>query len=293
VEGTYFGEASACCMVGCAKTKKVSSKKPQLVDLAAEVRFEAPASVTDGALPVELMPIIKLHKPGRVVTLNNVKRWHYIVLAGLILVIVYVYLHRQELGLVGPHSFTTGDVPSADLAASDARPPIIKWQAVDRSGDGFTVEMPSDVKEIQIPAYNERGGAEQVDMIFSNPSAEIQYSLAWADNPPVVRVNGQVSNRVLDMARDDALARTQTNLISESRTNTGGFPSRDFVGRNVGGGIMNVRLICAGKRLYMLSATFPSVNARRDQDVTRFLNSFKMVGPVDLPEDTPSKRNQM
>ena len=207
--------------------------------------------------------------------------------------IVYVYLHRQELGLVGPHTFTTGDVPSADLAASSSRPPIIKWQPVDRSGDGFTVEMPSDVKEIQIPAYNERGGAEQVDMIFSNPSAETQYSLAWADNPPVARVSGKVSNRVLDMARDDALARTQTNLISESRTNTGGFPSRDFVGRNMGGGIMNARLIFAGNRLYMLIATFPSVNARRDQDVTRFINSFKMVGPVNLPEDTTSKRNQM
>ena len=206
------------------------------------------------------------------------KRWHYIVLAGLgLLGIVYVYLHRQELGITGPQGFFSGDSPSADQAVASFRPPIVKWQSVDRGSDGFKVEMPADAKQIQIPAYNERGGAEQVDLVYSNPSADISYSVAWADNPPVARVNGQVSDRVLDMARDDALARTQTNLLSESRTSHQGFPARDFVGRNVGGGIMDIRLIYTGQRLYMLIATFPSANARREQDVVRFYNSFKVL----------------
>ncbi len=149
--------------------------------------------------------------------------------------------------------------------------------------------MPADIKQIQIPAYNEHGGAEQVDLIYSNPSADISYSVAWADNPPVVRVNGQVSDRVLDMARDDALARTQTNLISESRINHEGFPARDFVGRNVGGGIMDIRLIYTGQRLYMLIAAFPSANARREQDVVRFYNSFKMLASSSsIPQTIPT-----
>jgi hypothetical protein len=217
-----------------------------------------------------------------------VKRWYYIALAGLILVLVNVYLHRQELGLTGPHSFLSNDAPSADLAAPPSRPPLMKWQTVDRSSDGYRVEMPSDVKQIQIPAYNEHGGAEQVDLIYATPNAEITYSVAWADNPPVARTNGQVSDRVLDMARDDALARTQTNLISESRSSPGGYPTRDFAARNVGGGIMDVRLMYTGKRLYMLIVAFPSANARREQDVARFFNSFKLVASGSIPETMPA-----
>jgi hypothetical protein len=218
-----------------------------------------------------------------------VKRWHYIVLAGAILALVYVYLHRQELGLTGPQGILTNETPSADQAATSvSRPPIVKWQPVDRASDGFKLEMPADIKQIQIPAYNERGGAEQVDLIYSNPSADISYSVAWADNPPVARVNGQVSDRVLDMARDDALARTQTNLVSESRSSPGGFPARDFVGRNVGGGIMDIRLIYTGQRLYMLIAAFPSASARREQDVVRFYNSFKVVASSRIPEAMPA-----
>jgi hypothetical protein len=218
-----------------------------------------------------------------------VKRWHYIVLAGLILALVYVYLHRQELGITGPQGVFSGDTPSAEQAVASFRPPIVKWQPVDRSSDGFKVEMPADIKQIQIPAYNERGGAEQVDLIYSNPSADISYSVAWADNPPVARVNGQVSDRVLDMARDDALARTQTNLVSESKSSPGGFPARDIVGRNVGGGIMDIRLIYTGQRLYMLIASFPSSNARREQDVVRFYNSFKVLSSSSsIPEAMPA-----
>lgn len=235
-----------------------------------------------------LKPTIQLHNSCRVVTLNNVKRWYYIVLAGLLVVIVYVYLHRQELGLTGPHGLLSSDAPSAELASSPSRPPLMKWQTVDRSGDGFRVEMPGDIREIQIPAYNERGGAEQVDLIYATPSAEITYSAAWADNPPVARANGQASDRVLDMARDDSLARTQTNLISESKSSPGGYPTRDFAARNAGGGIMDVRLMYTGHRLYMLIAAFPSTNARRDQDVTRFFNSFKLVASSRVPETMPS-----
>jgi hypothetical protein len=159
---------------------------------------------------------------------------------------------------------------------------------VDRTPDGFKVDMPSDVKEIQIPAYNEIGGTDQVNMIFSYPNSETSFSVAWADDPPVVRVNNRVPDRILDMARDDALTRTQTTLVSESRITPGGFPARDFAARNVDGGVINSRLISAGSRLYMLIAAFPSANARRDQDVTRFFNSFTTTASASIPETMPA-----
>jgi hypothetical protein len=215
---------------------------------------------------------------GGVGTLEVVKRWYYIVLIGLgILGTVYVYLHRQELGLAFPRSAGGGDAASSGVIGSFSHSTRAAWQSVDRLSDGFTVEMPAEIKEIQIPAYNQSGGSDQVNMIFSNPDAETTYSVAWADDPPVARTNGAAPEWVLDMARDEALARTQTTLLTETRTTSGGFPARDIVARNSGGGVMDSRLILAGKRLYMLTAAFPSMSALRQQDVTRFFNSFKVV----------------
>jgi hypothetical protein len=148
---------------------------------------------------------------------------------------------------------------------------------LDRTPDGFKVDMPTDVKEIQIPAYNERGGADQVSMIFANPDAETTYSVVWADDPPVARVNGMAPDQTLDAARDGALARTQTTLVSESKNGQQGRAEREFSARNVGGGVLNSRLIFAGTRLYMLIAAFPAASARRDEDVTRFFNSFVLT----------------
>lgn len=204
------------------------------------------------------------------------KRWHYVVLLGVgALGIVYVYLHRQELGLAGSPKSPSGETANSGLANSFSRPAQITWATVSRPKDGFSVEMPSDVKEIQIPAYNESGGTDQVNMLFSNYDAETTFSLSWADDPPVVRANGRSPERVLNMARDEALARTQTALVRETKDTRGGYAARDILARNAGGGVFDTRLIYSGERLYMLTAAFPSMNARREQDVIRFFNSFK------------------
>jgi hypothetical protein len=204
---------------------------------------------------------------------------HYIVLAGIAaLGIGYVYMHRQELGLTGQHPIGADDSrDSNEPTDPTSHPANIVWQKVDRSADGFRVEMPIDVKQIQIPAYNENGGTDQVDMIFSSPDAETTFAVAWADNPPVARVNNHAPDRTLEMAQDGAVARTQTTLSNEAGSNTQGFPGKEFAARNIGGGVMNSRLIYAGSRLYMLNAVFPSVGARRDRDVTRFFNSFTIT----------------
>ncbi len=208
------------------------------------------------------------------------KRWFYIVLLGFaVLGAVYVYLHRQELGLAGLMGIGAGQETNAEQTAPAPSPAHIVWQKVDRLQDGFKVEMPSDVKEIQIPAYNEQGGSDQVGMIFSYPDPETTYSVTWADDPPVARANNHVPERTLDMARNDALTRTQTTLVNESQRNVQGFPARDFAARNTGGGVLNARLVYVGSRLYMLIAAFPSEGARRGEDVTHFFDSF-IVSPA-------------
>lgn len=241
-------------------------------------------------LPVYKRLTKKLHKVLEIVTLYSVKRNRYIILAGVFIVgAVLVYLYRQELGLVGPRGSGTAPNGLSDLAssASSDRPARINWQEIKRPKDGFKLEMPSDVKEMQVPAYNESGGSETINMIFSNPDGATTFAMAWADSPPVERVNNRSPDRTLDMARDGELTRTQTSLVHESRITPGGNPARDVVARNSNGGIIDSRLLLAGNRLYMLIATFPSMNARREQDVTRFFNSFTATKGAGTPESLP------
>jgi hypothetical protein len=135
-------------------------------------------------------------------------KWLFSVALSIILIVglIYVYLHRQELGLrfSNPAPVENTSV-SAPTQATETGPAPIVWEKIDRSSDGFKVEMPTGVQQTQVPAYDESGGEEPVQMIFSNPSADTTFSVAWADNPPVVRVNRRSAERMLEMARDEAL----------------------------------------------------------------------------------------
>ena len=205
-------------------------------------------------------------------TLESVKSFIYSVLAIVAIGVIgyFVWQHRAWFGLTGG-----GSVPTEETN-TDLEPAHLAWHAVDRVQDGFTIDMPSDTSEIQIPAYNLKGGAEEMDMLVATPNAETTYAVAWDDDPPVERASGAVVERTLDNARDGALARTQTTLIGESKSNFLGYPGREFSGRNASGGLFNARLILAGSKLYMMVAAFPAPSARRDQDVNHFFDSFKL-----------------
>lgn len=206
-------------------------------------------------------------------------RWGYV---GLLIILVslgyMLYRHRQELGFASP-----APAASQTVVANEPEPapqPVkIEWQSVDRTMEGFKIEMPANAHLIKIPAYNEHGGSEQVDMLYAYPDPQICYSISWEQNPPVERINNRVPDRTLDMALVDALERSQTTLVSKSEISQQGFPGREFTAHNIGGGVFNSRLVLARHRLYMLTAAYPSADARRDEDVTHFFNSFSVVVP--------------
>jgi hypothetical protein len=189
-------------------------------------------------------------------------------------------VYRYRVGLGHDNRGISQQSANSDQTNSGpatAHPAHIVWQPLDRSQDGFKVEMPEGVRETQIPAYDERGDIDRVEMIYAYPDSETIFAVTWADNPPVEQAGRDDADRTLDLARDGALTRTQATLTGESRDPRGGFPACDFSGRNQGGGILNARLILAGRRLYMLIAAFPAASARRDEDVRRFLDSFSLV----------------
>jgi hypothetical protein len=214
------------------------------------------------------------------------KRWQVIALVvAVVAVAAYVYYYRG-FRPGGSHTSPTGG--NAGENGGSGHPVQINWQMISRPDDGFKVDLPADPKEVQVQAYNEMGSTEPVKMLFSSPDSDTTYAVTWEDNPPVARVNDRVPDRTLDQARDGMLARTQTTLVSENRLSANGFPGRDIVARNGGGGLLEARLIFMNDRLYTLMALYPSMDARHEQDVVRFYNSFSAlrVGPS-LPEATP------
>ena len=211
------------------------------------------------------------------------KRWHILVIGAAILGgAVYFYLNGG-LGFKGKVEAIDGLGSSSGLGGSPSRPARMSWQASSRPDAGFSVEMPAEPKDLKVPAYNEAGSTEPVNMIFANPDGETTFAVSWEDNPPVARVNNRIPEKTLDAARDGMLSRTQTVLDSETKVTAGGYPGRDVSAHNAGGGVLNVRLIYTGERLYTLMALFPGAGARREQDVIRFYNSFS---PSRVPGET-------
>lgn len=214
--------------------------------------------------------------------LVSVKRVLLIVVV-LVVVVGAVFFFWQRLsGGSGPTPATKPPENASSAAAGPTRPAPIVWQSVDHSTEGFKIDMPPDVKQTRVPAYNEQGGQENVDMILANADPNTTYSISWQAYPPVERVNKNAPDATLDMALKDALDRSQTALVSQSEISQQGFPGRQFSARNSNGGVMDSRLVLARGRLYMLTAAFPSADARRDDDVARFFNSFSVV-PTSKP----------
>jgi hypothetical protein len=212
------------------------------------------------------------------------KRWQIIALcAAVVAVAAYFYFYRGGFGFGGSHS---GAPVQGDVAG--AQPAKIQWQVISRPDEGFRLDMPADPKDVQVPAYNEMGGTEPVKMLFSSPDGDTTFAVTWQDNPPVARVNNRVPESTLDQARDGMLARTQTRLVSESKLTSLPYPGRDITAKNSGGGFLDARLLYVNDRLYTLMALFPAQNARQEQDVVRFFNSFTPLRVSStLPEASP------
>jgi hypothetical protein len=216
-----------------------------------------------------------------------VKRWHYFVLALVVVVGALAYTHRASLGSL---SRLWGGGTASDSDSN--RPSHERWRTVDRPGDGFKVALPGDAKDLQVPAYNEIGGSEPAHMLIANPNGDSTFAITWLDNPPVMRIRDHVPERVLNAAREGMLTRTQTTIVSQSLSTQRGNPSMDVLARNVQGGVLNARLICAGNRLYLLMALFNSADAAQDQDVSRFFDSFSPSESTAIPETLPSSKKK-
>ena len=197
---------------------------------------------------------------------------------------LYLWNHRENFGFL--HRWLPSR-PSEDIVRPDSSAQIT-WRAVDDPNLGFKVEMPGTPDRVVVQANSETGATEPVSMIVVKPEDSHTYAIAWQEKPPVARINDLAPDKTLDQARDGALSRTESTLISEVRSTPQGFPGRDIVAHNVSGGMLDTRLIYAAPRLYMLIATSPSASARHEEDVIHFFNSFAIASNSQIPETIPA-----
>jgi hypothetical protein len=214
----------------------------------------------------------------------------YLVVVGILMVIgvILAVRYRSDIAFLREWLPTRTTETALDSGAGKD----VEWRPVDETSQGFKLEMPGDPQQIVVQAENEAGSTEPISMIQVKPDPNRTFAVAWAEKPPVARMNDLVPEKTLDEARDGALARTATTKISEIRSNPQGFPGRDIEARNVAGGILDARLIYAGTRLYMLIATSPSAAGRHEEDVTRFFNSFTIASNTQIPETLPPATSQ-
>ncbi|WP_263359970.1 hypothetical protein [Acidicapsa ligni] len=197
---------------------------------------------------------------------------------------IYTWNHRTEFSLL--RAWLPSHSAEGVLNASQGN--ALDWREVDESNSGFKLEMPGEPRRVTVQATSETGMNEPVNMLLVKPDSDSSFAIAWADKPPVARVNDLIPDKTLDQARDGEMARTDTSLVSENRNAPQGFPGRDIVTHNAGGGVLDTRFVYAGSRLYMLIAASPSSAARREEAVIRFFNSFTVAGNTQIPETLPA-----
>lgn len=226
-----------------------------------------------------------LLSPGKHGNLERMKRAYLYVVAFLAVIgTFYLWNHREDFSSL--RSWLPGR-SSDDLLQGDGSGQL-PWQPVADSTLGFKVEMPGVPSRVAVPANSEMGSTEPVSMLIVRPESNRSYAVAWAEKPPIARINNLIPDRTLDQARDGALSRTESTLISEVRSNPQGFPGRDIVAHNRNGGMLDTRFIYAAPRLYMLVATSPSASARHEEDIMHFFNSFAIANNSQIPQTLPA-----
>jgi hypothetical protein len=197
----------------------------------------------------------------------------YILIVVLAAAGYYIHEHWEQWQR---NSFTI--VSSTQTAnRSNGGKAVLKWQVANESSHGFQVEVPSRPVETTVQATNEHGAQEPVKMMITHPDTNSAFAVAWEDNPPVARVNGDQVDAIFDAAKTQAISATYTSQLSDRRDTDQGYPARQFVAKNASGGYLDARFIWAAPRLYMLIATYPTGEDRSEADITHFFQSFKIV----------------
>lgn len=119
------------------------------------------------------------------------------------------------------------------------------------------------------------GGTTVTHQIVASPLNTTSYSCVYFEDP---RLTSQPPEAVLDSARDGGISKVQGNLVSEKRLEIDGYPARDVEARVRGNSLLEMRLIAAQSRLFVLMVVDTSRQTPDSKNVQRFFDSLKFSG---------------
>jgi hypothetical protein len=155
------------------------------------------------------------------------------------------------------------------------------------SADGFSVDFPG-TPTLHTEEINTPTGKYMLHRYSLSTLAE--YGVIYADYPDKIE-GDEEKNRVLNNGAQAAAENVHSELLSLKEITVDGNPGRLLSERMRDGASMYAKMVLVGSRLYQVAATLPRpgvVNSESmqvyEEAATRFLNSFKLSGPVTLGE---------
>ena len=144
-----------------------------------------------------------------------------------------------------------------------------------RCEDGrFTVLMPGKPKQEKNTIDTALG---KIDLImYMAGSRKISCIAGFCDYPQKY-IDSTDPQKMLDGARDGAVANVKGRLVSETKVSFNSKPARQFVIEVPNRGFITARIILVGPRMYQLMLIAPT-NQGHEEDISRFFNSFTVDG---------------
>jgi hypothetical protein len=161
--------------------------------------------------------------------------------------------------------------PSSGTPPPKAAPPQGTWLAFESAAGKFKAEFPKAPTTESAPLAVQGMNLEMTT--YSVEDSGIYYAVATVDYPSNLT---PVPAKVLDGARDGAVANIQGKLAKETQIEVDGSPGRRITIEAAAGGIEMVVdsvLVLVGHRLYQAIVVRPKPPTA-DENVTRFLGSL-------------------
>lgn len=149
------------------------------------------------------------------------------------------------------------------------------WQAVKTEGLGFKIEMPGDPKvEEETVDLGDGQSAKMRTIQILSPQAI--YDVTIADYPAGM-AQSIGTDKVLDNARDGALANAPGPLKGESKVVFAGHPARELLVDMTMGMTLRSYIFLVQDRLYNIGAITKD-GSERSADIEKYFASFALEG---------------
>lgn len=148
-----------------------------------------------------------------------------------------------------------------------------RWETYSAPDGSFSIQLPGKltVEPTKIPI--ESGGTMMATMISAAPTDHTTYMVTCIDNPNI----GQKSpDQALSSTRDGALRNIQGTALTEKKINVQGFSGLDVQSRARGNSLVDMRLVVAGNRLFMIMAVATVEEDREPKTILHMFDSFKL-----------------